>query len=44
MVKLISITKPLVEGIETANDLIAYCARRACNTIYGWAYIRNLKQ
>ncbi len=27
MIKLISITKPLVEGIETANDLIAYCAR-----------------
>jgi len=27
MIKLISITKPLIEGIETANDLIAYCAR-----------------
>jgi len=27
MIKLISITKPLVEGIETANSLIAYCAR-----------------
>lgn len=27
MIKLISITKPLVEGIETANDLVAYCAR-----------------
>lgn len=27
MIKLISITKPLIEGIKTANDLIAYCAR-----------------
>lgn len=27
MIKLISITKPLIEGIDTANDLIAYCAR-----------------
>lgn len=27
MIKLISITQPLVEGIQTANDLIAYCAR-----------------
>lgn len=27
MIKLISITQPLIEGIKTANDLIAYCAR-----------------
>jgi len=27
MIKLISITQPLIEGINTANDLIAYCAR-----------------
>ena len=27
MVKLISITKPLVEGIQTAEELISYCAR-----------------
>jgi len=27
MIKLISITKPIIEGVETANDLIAYCAR-----------------
>jgi len=27
MIKLISITKPLIEGINTANDLIAYAAR-----------------
>ena len=27
MIKLISITKPLIEGIDTANDLVAYCAR-----------------
>lgn len=27
MVKLISVTKPLVEGIQTAEELISYCAR-----------------
>jgi len=27
MIKLISITKPLIEGINTANELIAYAAR-----------------
>jgi thymidylate synthase (FAD) len=27
MIKLISITKPLIEGVNTANDLIAYAAR-----------------
>jgi len=26
-VKLISITKPLIEGLETASDLVAYTAR-----------------
>lgn len=26
-VKLISLTKPLIEGIETAEELISYCAR-----------------
>ena len=26
-VKLISVSKPLIEGVETAEDLIAYCAR-----------------
>ena len=25
--KLIAVTKPLVEGINTADELIAYCAR-----------------
>ena len=27
LVKLISITKPVIEGIETAEELISYCAR-----------------
>ena len=25
--KIVAITKPLIDGIETAEDLIAYCAR-----------------
>ena len=25
--RLISITKPVIEGIESAEDLISYCAR-----------------
>ena len=26
-IKLISITKPEIDGVENAEDLIAYCAR-----------------